>query len=59
MGVLINEFEVVPASEGEAVQRRDTATPPPTPEVSEQLEASDVYRLMERRKERLARVWAH
>jgi hypothetical protein len=59
MSVLINEFEIVPASEGEAAQRPDNAAPPPVPEKPEQLQAPDVHRLMERRRERLARVWAH
>jgi hypothetical protein len=59
MSVLINEFEIVPASEEEAEQRSDSASPPLTTKVSEQLEAAEVHRLIQRREERMIRVWAH
>lgn len=59
MGVLINEFEIVPPSEGEAGERPDAAAPPPAAEESQRLEARDVHTLIQRREERRARVWAH
>lgn len=59
MGVLINELEIVPPSEGESGQRPDEAAPQQTAEELEKLEARDVHRLIERREERLVRVWAH
>ena len=59
MGVLINEFEIVPPSEGEAGQRPDEAVPKPAGDESQQLEARDVRTLIQRCEERRARIWAH
>jgi len=59
MSVLINEFEIVPPSEGEAGERSDEGAPQPAKEASQQLDARDLYTLLQRREERRARVWAH
>ncbi len=59
MSVLINEFEIVPPSEGEAGQRPAEAAPRPAKEEAQEPNGQDVYTLMRRREERLARVWAH
>jgi hypothetical protein len=59
MGVLINEFEIVTPSEGEAGQRPDEAAPQTATDESQQLEARDVHTLIQRREERRARIWAH
>lgn len=59
MTVLINEFEIVPSSEGEASASSNEAAPKPAPKETEQMEARDVYVLIERCEERRLRVWTH
>lgn len=59
MGVLINEFEIVPPSEGEAGQRPAEAAPRPQADESQQLKPRDLFTLIQRAEERRARVWAH
>jgi hypothetical protein len=59
MGVLINEFEIVPAPEGEGDQRPAASARRPMEEKSEQLQASDVYTLIRRDDACRLRVLAH
>ncbi len=59
MGVLINEFEIVPASEGDAGRRPNEADSQRPQDDDAKLQVQDVKTLLQRCEERRARVWAH
>jgi hypothetical protein len=57
MPVVINEFEVVPQTQGSG-QGGETQSPHPAAPAP-QLSPQDLDRIEERLKERMLRVWAH
>ncbi len=59
MGVLINEFEIVPPTSGEAGQQSTSAEKPSRTDAEKTLEPADVRTLNERFDERWLRTWAH
>lgn len=59
MSVLVNEFEVVPPTEQPAGNRPQSTASPDTKADQPSLEAVDVITVMDRQRERLARLCAH
>lgn len=59
MGVLINEFEVVPPSEGETGKGNESASRQTATQQEKTLQAADIQIVLERNTERRVRVLAH
>jgi len=59
MGVIINEFEIVPPTRGEASRSTSSNSEQSNPNAAEPIKADDVKTLLDRCEKRRARVWAH